>query len=206
MLRRTLCHNVYGALEALPRVWMQFFRRIGFRCHMSEAAGPPPPILYDEHFRAFGGIINAFARHEMLMVGAMSKLLNTDSAELQMITAELPYRGKRDALLAMIKVKQLPPDQIERIAWFLGELHKYNGLRNAIAHSSWTEGARPNSVKPFSLSVRGGEVILRGVNQDERDYTEQELIDIARELFRNQERFRDYLFSVNLLPRRTAQN
>jgi hypothetical protein len=55
----------------------------------------------------------------------------------------------------------------------------YNGLRNAIAHSAWKEGARPNSVKPLGLSVRGGEVTLRGVEKGERACTDQELIDIV---------------------------
>jgi hypothetical protein len=167
MLRRALCHNIYGALEARPCVGMQFLRRIRLRCHMSESA-EPLSVLRDEHFRAFGGIIHMFARHETLMVGAMSMLLGIDTANLQMITAELPYRGKREALLAMIKIKSLPADQIERIAWFLGELHKYSALRNAIAHSAWKCGARPNSVKPLSLSVRGGEVTFKGVDEGER--------------------------------------
>jgi hypothetical protein len=157
------------------------------------------PVLRDEHFRAFGYIVHLFARHETLMVGIMSKLMKADKGELHMIAAELPYRGKRDALLAMIKSKPLPAEQIERIAWFLGELHKRNGLRNAIAHSAWKHGVRDNAVKPLSLSVRGG-LTIKGTDEDELDYTDEELVNIAIELETNHNRFRDYLFSVDLLP------
>jgi hypothetical protein len=163
------------------------------------------PVLRDEHFRAFGAIVHLFARHETLMVGVMSKLMNADIAEFHMIAAELPYRGKRDALLAMIKSKLLPPEQIERITWFLGELHKRNGLRNAIAHSAWKHGARDNAVKPLSLSVRGEKVTIKGTDEDELDYTDQELVNIAIDLDTNYNRFRDYLFSIDLLPRETEQ-
>jgi hypothetical protein len=206
MLRRALCHHVHGALKAIPRVCMQlrFFR--WFRCHMSEPEDQLS-VLANEHFRAFGCIIHLFARHEALMVAVMSVLLKTDSGELHMITSELPYRGKRDALLAMIKAKMvLPPEQVERITWFLGQLHKHNGLRNAIAHSTWKSSARPNAVKPLSLSVRGGAVTFKGIEDDEPDYTDEELVNIANELIRNYEQFRDYLLSVNLLPRPAAQN
>jgi hypothetical protein len=157
------------------------------------------PVLRDEHFRAFGYIVHLFARHETLMVGIMSKLMKADKGELHMIAAELPYRGKRDALLAMIKSKPLPAEQIERIAWFLGELHKRNGLRNAIAHSAWKHGVRDNAVKPLSLSVRGG-LTIKGTDEDELDYTDEELVNIAIEFETNHNRFRDYLFSVDLLP------
>jgi hypothetical protein len=159
------------------------------------------PVLRDEHFRAFGAIVHLFARHETLMVGIMSKLMKADIGELHMIAAELPYRGKRDALLAMIKSKPFPAEQIERIAWFLGELHKRNGLRNAIAHSAWKHGVRDNAIKPLSLSVRGERLTIKGTDEDELDYTDEELVNIAIELDTNYYRFRDYLFSVDLLPR-----
>jgi hypothetical protein len=35
---------------------------------------------------------------------------------------------------------------------------RQSGRRNSIAHSAWKEGARPRSIKPFGLSVRGGTV------------------------------------------------
>jgi hypothetical protein len=84
-------------------------------------------------------------------------------------------------------------------------LHKRNGLRNAIAHSAWKHGARDNAVKPLSLSVRGEKVTIKGTDEDELDYTDQELVNIAIDLDTNYHRFRDYLFSIDLLPREAEQ-
>jgi hypothetical protein len=161
---------------------------------------PEPHLLDDDHFRAFGAIIHCFARHEALMVGAISKLTGADVVLLSMVTAELPYRGKRDTLLALIKEKPLPKEQIERISGYLGELHKWNQLRNAIAHYVWKRGDRPGSVKPMGLSVRGGEAAYRGIEPSDRDYTKQELISIGNQLIDLRRRFFTYLRSVNLLP------
>jgi hypothetical protein len=164
------------------------------------AMSKPKYVLDDEHFRAFGGIINIFARHEHLMVGVMAKLLGASIFYVSMITSELPYRGKRDTLLAMIKARGLSKTQIEKISGFLGQLHKYNKLRNAIAHSSWKEGSRPESVKPFGMSVRSGDTTVVGMDDEEPDYTAEELINIANELITLRDRFHRYLMSEKLLP------
>jgi hypothetical protein len=163
-------------------------------------------LLQDEHFRAFGAIMHTFARHESLMVGVISVLMNADIPFVSMITAELPYRGKVDTLKAMMKVKLLPAAQIEKINGYLGELKKWNALRNAIAHSTWKEGDRPGSVKPFGLSVRGGDATFTGLEEEERDYTAEELINIANQLINLRDRFRRYLKSVDLLPKAAAND
>jgi hypothetical protein len=177
---------------------LRVLRRISLalcRCHMTE-----PHLLDDDHFRAFGAIIHVFARHETLMVGAISKLLGADIVLFSMVAAELPYRGKRDTLLALIKEKPLPDDQIEKLSGYLGELHKWNKLRNAIAHSVWKPGGRPGSIKPMGLSVRGGETTYTGIEPDERDYTKAELISIGNQLISLRLRFFKYLQSIALLP------
>lgn len=156
--------------------------------------------LTEDHFRAFGFIVHLFARHEAIMVGVLSKLIDADVVHTAMITAELPYRGKRETLLAMIKEKPLPPEQIEKISGYLGQLHQWNPLRNSIAHSQWKRGKRPGSVMPFGVSIRGGEADYIGFN-DERDYTIDELISIANQLVGLRTRFSDYLRSIGLLPR-----
>lgn len=154
----------------------------------------------DEHFRAFGAIIHMFARFEVLMIAIMNKITGADIPYLFMMMAELPYHRKRDTLLALIKSGTIPSEQIERVTWFLGELHKWNKLRNFIAHLAWKEGKRPHSIKPFGLSGRGGKVTAIGYDPDDRDYTDEELVDIANELESLYSRFQEYLFSVNLLP------
>lgn len=160
----------------------------------------------EDHLRAFGAIIHAFARHETLMISAMSVVVNADFMPIAMLTAELPYRGKRDTFRAMIKAKPLPTDQIERINWFLGQLHSKNKLRNAIAHYEWKDGQRYGAIKPLSLSVRDGVAKATGLDPSERDYTANELIDEANYLVKLHAEFMIYLSSVGLLPRAKSDN
>jgi hypothetical protein len=152
----------------------------------------------NEHFRAFGGIVHAFARHEFLMVGIVSALTKIHIAHAAMLMAELPYRGKRDTVLALIKI-HLDEDKAGRVQGYLGELHKWSKLRNAIAHSTWKEGKRSNSIKPFSMSVRGGEMKPAGLDSDEQDYTDVELVEIARQLLDLHTRFRKYLDAAGIV-------
>jgi hypothetical protein len=39
----------------------------------------------------------------------------------------------------------------------------------------WKEGIRPNSIKPIHLDIRSGKPVFRGAEDDERDWTIQEL-------------------------------
>jgi hypothetical protein len=57
-------------------------------------------------------------------------------------------------------------------------------MMNDIAHHTWIEGARKNSVKPLSISSRGGDAKVRGVLDDDKDYTIDELHNIAENLIR----------------------
>jgi hypothetical protein len=123
-----------------------------------------------------------------------------------MLTAELPYRGKRDTLSAVIKLKNLPPDQLQKLNGYLGKIHKWSGLRNAIAHRTWTHGVRPDSIKPFGISVREGEATFIGFEGDERDYTAEELIVIANDVTTTRSKLIIYLKSVDLLPNRAPDD
>ena len=168
----------------------------------------PEPVrlspVTDNHFLAFGAIIHLFARHEFLMIGIVSALTGATIFHTAMLMAELPYRGKRDTVLALIKLL-LSHTQVEQIKGYLGQLHTWNALRNSIAHSTWVEGARPDSIKAFGMSVRGGEADPKGVGEDERDYTAKELNDISDQLKRLHTRFRKYLDSQNLLGVRESK-
>lgn len=168
---------------------------------MSATGSDIDPLLTEEHFQAFGVIIHVFARHEALMVGAMCCIMDAEVVPVSMMAAELPYRGKRETLLALIKAKPLPAPQVERIAWFLGELNKRNALRNAIAHQTWKKGSRAGSVKPLGLSVRGGAVTFTGLKDDDRDYTVDDLTAVANELLALHDKFGGYLASIDLLPK-----
>lgn len=161
---------------------------------------PDSPSLTTEHLCAFGAIIAVFARHEILMVGAISNLLETSAAGVMHLTAEMPYRAKKDALKALSKASDLKGHDKERIAWFLGQVHTFNDLRNSIAHNIWKRGERPGSIKPLSLGVRSGTTKIKGIYPTEPDYTLDELNAAVENLIRLQHEFCDYLVSLGLWP------
>ena len=158
------------------------------------------PLLHDDHFRAFGAIVHQFARFEAIMVGIMCKVSNLDSVYGGVFTSELPYRGKKDTLAAILDLRKVPAEQIEKLNGYLGQVHKWNSLRNAIAHNVWKPGRRPGSVMPFGLSVRNRDQIFVGYEEKDRDYTAEELLQIGNELISLHDRFVRYLKGVNLLP------
>jgi hypothetical protein len=158
-----------------------------------------PYVLTPDHFMAFGSIIQNFARHEYLMQTLMSAIIEAPVTPISMLTVELSYRARREALLSLMKAKPLPKKQIERIETFLSSLHKRNALRNAIAHNVWKEGKRSGTVRPLGLSVRGGAVAFKGMADDEEEYTVDKLIKIANELGRLHDKFSAYLEKEGLL-------
>jgi hypothetical protein len=160
----------------------------------------------DEHMLGFGAIIHLFARHERLMVGLMGRLMNAHAYQVAQITAELPYRGKRETLIAMIKQAAIDTKHVERVCWFLGELHKHNHLRNSIAHSMWKASGREGAIKPLAMSIRGGRTAIQGMDDAESDYTASDLLAVANELVKNFNRFREFLVVNDLLPEHAEEN
>ena len=158
-----------------------------------------------DHMAAFGSIVQHFARHEHLMQGIACALLRVPLSNVALLTAGLGYSGKRDAILSLLRDVDIETDRVERIRWFLGELHKHNQLRNHIAHSLWKTGTRPDSIKPLGASARGGNARFLGQGDGEKDWLLHELIDVADELGANYDRFVDYLYAAGLMPPRVEE-
>ncbi|QEX23793.1 hypothetical protein FRZ61_37320 [Hypericibacter adhaerens] len=151
------------------------------------------------HFLAFGQIIQGFARHEHIMQALMGKLVGAEISIAYLLTTGLGYAGKRDTLLSLLRHVSLPAEQIERIRWYLGELHKHNKLRNHIAHSMWVAAGRPGAIKPHAAVVRGGVGQFVGFDPDEPAYTSDELIAIGNEIAKNYNDLLDYLAGAKLV-------
>jgi hypothetical protein len=134
------------------------------------------------------------------MQALMGQMLGIDVGAASLLTAGLGYAGKRDALLSLLQHSTLPPNQIEKIRWHLGNLHKHNQLRNQIAHSLWGKGKRPDAIKPHYVIVRSGAGKFYGVDPNERDYTSDEIARIGDELVENYDRFLDFLSANCLVP------
>ena len=134
-----------------------------------------------KHFACFGGIMHSFARLEWVIQGTMAAVAGVDVGKITLLTRDLGYTAKRDALYSYMELYETSDELKAPIKGFLDAAHEYNALRNHIAHSLWRRGSRPNSVRPLTIRVRGGKCKLVG-GDDEPDYTEAELGLIADKL------------------------
>ena len=137
-----------------------------------------------EHYHAFGGIIHGFARIEVGLQITLSIVTGIDVGKLAIITRGLSYSAKRDTLYSYMEIVETSDQFKAQVKSFFDAAHEHVGLRNHIAHSSWTRGIRPNSIRPLSVKVQGGKGKFFGLpdSEGERDYTVAELGNIALKL------------------------
>ncbi len=161
---------------------------------MSEkvAAGP-------RHLMAFGAVIQWFARHELLIQTTMAGIAGIDLGTAVVLTAGLSYAAKRDALLSLVNTTDLPDEIADTIRRYLDDLHRHNGLRNAIAHSMWVQGSRPGAIKPMRLIVRRGVGRPMGLAEDEPDHTVEDLLGRVADLAGLYHRFVEFLLARQLI-------
>jgi hypothetical protein len=153
---------------------------------------PDPKIidpLTHDHLSAFGSIVHSFARIELLIQATMGRLVRLDGGKSSttvdmviLLTKPMTYAQKRDSLLSFLEVFKVKEPVRTEITGLLDAAHKHNPLRNHIAHSLWRNGVRPTSVKPAFLDLRQGKGHIGGYEEDDRDYTLDELGVIANEL------------------------
>lgn len=147
----------------------------------------------------FGTIVQWFARHEYLMEVIAANLSGCPIANAAFFMAETGYAGKRNITKSLISLSSLEPKKQERLQWLLGQLHKHNQLRNAIAHNTWCEGTRSGSIKPLGIRVRTGKAEITGIDPSEPDHTTAELWAAADDLAKNYNQLRDYLVELEFL-------
>lgn len=154
--------------------------------------------LNEDHFYCFGALIQAFARCESLIGMVAANMVKLNLYETMILMSEHGYAGKRNTTKSLVAASNLPDKTKEKLQWFLGEVHKHNGLRNHIAHSVWVVGKRPKSVKPFGLSARSGKPLITGMRDEDSDYLIEELESQAQELNKTYNDFKDYLQAEGL--------
>jgi hypothetical protein len=149
----------------------------------------------------FGAIISAFARFERLIEVVAAHAMGTDIGAATIALSGLGYGPKCEAAIALIGV--YPPHQdptlAEEIKALISKFNERSPLRNHIAHRIWKHGNRPNTIKPFGLSVRG-KLKGYGMSDDDIDYSVDELIDIADELVDQYDNARAFLDSKGIIP------
>jgi hypothetical protein len=163
----------------------------------------PNPVSQD-HLLGFGAIIHEYARFERLIEIVVSVLMNSEVGPVGIVMSGLGYRGKIDVLNSFLLLTSLPANHKTVFADVLKRLDAHNALRNLIAHYDWVPGERPESIRPLSITARGGKAKVRGVEDGEPDYTASELMAIAHEVSGLYRELCDHLFAIGMLGRRAV--
>ena len=141
-----------------------------------------PNLVTDRHLIGFGAITHQYARFERLIEAVVSRVLDKNLGVIGLLMSGLGYRAKVDVLESLLKIFIPPQNVKEPLEKCLVGFEANTGLRNSIAHHEWVPGARPDSIRPLSISARSGKARVRGLEDDELDYTPEEMIAIANEL------------------------
>ena len=151
----------------------------------------------EAHLLAFGRIMHAYATVESGIKIALSGILEIDLAHA--LIAFEPYTAASLKNVAKSLAKQrLKPDLAETFACIVGDWSAFAGLRNTIAHSRWTVGDRPDSIKPRGVSIEKGHARFVGDDDGEKSYTVEYLNDAVCKLHAVNERLKEFLKTSGL--------
>ncbi len=102
----------------------------------------------ERHFMLFGKIVQSFAAHELLMSRIMAHLLGTQTASAMLVTHHLTFEEKHRTLLDLLRHRNVPLDQYDRVRTYLNVLLTLAPLRNDIVHSVWVPAQSPGLIQP----------------------------------------------------------
>lgn len=155
--------------------------------------------LESSHFEAFGRIISGSALVEMGIKVTLSTIMHSHSHYVHVLTA--PYTANDLYNVAKSVAKMHFPEGNEnrdKLIELIGRYKGYSKLRNFIAHSFWTKGTRPDSIRPVYMHIREGRADGRGFSAEEPDYTITELREAANGLLYLYGDFKAFLRSSGL--------
>lgn len=169
--------------------------------------------LTPRHLQLFGTIVQWFARYELLMQDLMATVAGSDSAAVMLLTRRLDFSAKRQVLLDLLRHRPVPLDQFDRVRGHLVIPDNLTPLRNNIAHSAWKPGLSATGVQPNwilriprSVKPSRGDPATSGSyvedNEDQVEYTLDDLAQIVESLAGNYAVFLAYLREVDLVPGR----
>lgn len=135
----------------------------------------------NHQFMAFGQIIYMYANVEIGIKLCLAGILRMHPHDALTIAA--PYSATHLENVAKSTAKQyLKPELAKEFCDIIGRWKSRSSIRTAIAHHRWRKGGRDETIKPTHYDVRAGKLKIRGFDDDETDYTAEELFKIALEL------------------------
>lgn len=178
----------------------------------------PEECVTERHLLLFGTIIHWFARYERLMTEISAKVAGSNYAAVMLLTRGLEFEGKRKALLDLLRHREVPLDQYDRVCEYLKIPYGLVRLRNDIAHSTWTSVRYSNWIQPDWIlqppprvkpwrndsAVSGA---ASGADDDDKiGYTINDLDEIVGIISANYIGFMNYLREVHLIPLLPAES
>lgn len=165
----------------------------------------------EQHLLLFGTIVQGFAAHESLIQRVMAHILETQAASIMLLTRSLAFEEKRKALLDLLRHRQIPLDQYDRVNAYLNFPLAIARLRNDIIHSVWITAQSPDSIQPDWILKPLPRIkpvhtetdsVVAGFFEDEEEklaYSLNDLTEIAVALQNNLANFSGYLAEVGLV-------
>jgi hypothetical protein len=163
--------------------------------------------LSERHLLLFGTIVQWFARYEFLIQEIMAAAAGCDTGSIVVLTRGLDFGGKRRALLDLLRHRNIPLDQYDRINGYLVVPYTLTPLRNNIVHSTWIAGPASSWVQPDWVRrlpptigpFHGGG--LTEMEQDKVTFSLDDLNENVDTLAGNYCDFSHYLREVGLIGR-----
>jgi hypothetical protein len=167
--------------------------------------------LTERHLTLFGAIVHVYARYELLMQRIMAKAIGADGSAVILLTRTMTFTEKRGALLALLRHRRVPLDQIDVIRDYLKLPSRMRILCDDIRHSDWTAGAtvdsiqpqwifnNPRTIKPLHKTPDTSAEDFFEDDDDRAEYSLDELALIAQRLAENYRAFHDFVREVHLI-------
>ena len=85
--------------------------------------GSSETCLTERQLMLFGRIVQAYARHEVLMEEIMATVGGADPTSVKLMTRHLPFGWKRATLLNLLRHRGVPVDRIDHVRSLPEPLH-----------------------------------------------------------------------------------
>lgn len=154
------------------------------------------PIVTSRHLLGFGGIIHHYAFVETGVKLALSHVIGISFVDMAIICEPYTSLSLKNVSKSLAKAKEPITPEVERFLQIVGDLAKFSRIRNYVAHSQWTTGARLGSIKPTGIDIRDGKARVLGYGEDEKDWTVDDLYAESDALVELSARIRAFLIDT----------
>jgi hypothetical protein len=154
--------------------------------------------ITDEHYAAFGRIVNTIADIDGVLDSIIVAFVQGRHEVLPLLTM-LNSKSKIDYIVAMAKESNMSSAVIEELEKLMDRVRKARGLRDQIAHCTWTEGTKPGTIKPLEMRARTVLKML-GIKHNEKQWTAGELNAEAKRYRELGHELADLMKRAGLIP------